>query len=124
MRGVSASVVASTSLTSPSGDLIKTVSMLSSFPAGIALLHERCLHLEVIEGRPVRAHHHRISLRGGQIHVHRVAIGINLEMQKRRPRWSTRWDCADREPEKAGIRRGGILFRRPQVDREAMREVQ
>src|ERR1035441_5627278 len=56
MRGVSASVVASTSLTSPSGDLIKMVSMLSSFPAGIALLHQRCLNFEIVEGqgRPYR----------------------------------------------------------------------
>ena len=96
----------------------------SSFPAGIALLHERCLHLEVIERRPVRAHHNRVSLRGRKIHVHRVAIGIDLEMQKRRPRWSTRWYGAHQQPEQIGIRGGGILFRRPQVDREAMREVQ
>src|ERR1039457_6250446 len=97
MRGVRASVVASTSFTPPSGDLIKTVSMLPLFPAGIALLDQRCLPLEVIEGRPVRAHHNRVSLRGGQIHVHRVAIGIDLEMQKRRPRWSTGWYCAHQQ---------------------------
>ena len=57
----------------------------SSFPAGIALFHQRCLNFEVIERCPIRAHHNRVSLRGGQIHVHRVTIRIDLHMQKRFP---------------------------------------